>query len=483
MASAPDGVPVTAAEVYPGETGAELGRSLKARHVSMIAIGGIIGAGLFVGSSTSIATVGPAVVVSYALAGAIVLMVMRMLSELAVAIPGIQSFPEFSRIGLGHWAGFLSGWLYWYFWVVVVAIEAIAGAVIIQLWIPLPVWTIGVTLMALLTAVNLMSTRSYGEFEFWFSSLKVAGIVAFIVIAGAYALGLTSPAGATFANLTAHGGFAPGGTMAVLAGTTSVIFALVGAEIATIAAAESAEPTRTVARMTSTVALRILIFYILSIFLIVSIVPWNSIVPGVSPFATTLAAMNIPGAATIMNVIVLVAVLSCLNSGLYVTSRVLFTLAARGDAPQALISVNARKVPVRAILIASAFSYVALAASVLSPEVVFSFLVNASGALMLIVYLMIVASHIRLRRRFEREDPARLTIRMWLFPWLSYLTVAAICIILAAMALSPKLASEFWSSIVVTALFLGLFMIFRRGRALPLETNALSRVSQQEITA
>jgi len=394
-----------------------------------------------------------------------VLLVMRMLSELAVAIPGIQSFPEFSRIGLGHWAGFLSGWLYWYFWVVVVAIEAIAGAVILRNWIDLPVWMIGVALMGLLTAINLMSTRSYGEFEFWFSSLKVAGIVAFIAIAGAYALGLTSGTGPTFGNLTAHGGFAPNGGAAVLAATTSVIFALVGAEIATIAAAESAEPSRTVARMTSTVAVRILIFYVLSVLLIVSVVPWTKIVPGTSPFATALSVMGIPGAATIMNGIVLVAVLSCLNSGLYVTSRVLFTLAARGDAPQALVSADSSKVPARAILIARRFCYVAFAASDLSPKLVFSFLVTASGALMLIVYLMIAASQIRMRRHFEKTAPERLSIRVWLFPWLSYVTVAAICFILAAMAVTPKVSSEFWSSIAITLFFLALFLIFRRGKA------------------
>ncbi|BBC73997.1 GABA permease [Altererythrobacter sp. B11] len=476
----PTNVPVSAAEVYPGEKEPELGRSLKARHVSMIAIGGIIGAGLFVGSSTSIASAGPAIILSYGLAGIIVLIIMRMLSEMAVAIPGVQSFPEFSRIGLGHWAGFLSGWLYWYFWVIVVAIEAIAGAVIMQTWIDLPVWLIGVVLTGLLTAVNLMSARSYGEFEFWFSSLKVVGIVVFIFVAGAYVLGFTSGTGPTFGNLTAHGGFAPNGGTAVLAATTSVIFALVGAEIATIAAAESAEPARTVARMTGTVALRILIFYILSILLIVSVTPWTSVVPGTSPFATALEVMGIPGAATIMNIIVLIAVLSCLNSGLYVTSRVLFTLAARGDAPQALVAVNRRQVPVRSILVASSFSYVALAASVLSPELVFSFLVNASGALMLIVYLMIAASQIRLRRIFENVCPERITIRTWFFPWLSYAGVLGIGVILLAMAITPRVSSEFWSSVGITLFFLVLFLVFRRGRAEPLDPLAAPKISSNE---
>ncbi|MDY6949721.1 MAG: amino acid permease [Pseudomonadota bacterium] len=460
--------PHTRADVYPTEPQEELGRTLRARHVSMIAIGGIIGAGLFVGSSTSIATAGPAVVLSYILAGTLVLLVMRMLSEMAVSIPGVQSFPEFARHGLGNWGGFLSGWLYWYFWVVVVAIEAIAGAVILQNWIDLPTWLIGVGLMAVLTTVNLASTRFYGEFEFWFSSLKVAAIIAFIAIVGGYVFGLAPADTPTFSNLFIHGGFAPNGGTAVLAATTSVIFSLVGAEIATIAAAESAEPNKVVARLTSTVALRILVFYILSVALIVCAVPWTQIVPGVSPFATALDAIAIPGAATIMNLVVLVAVLSCLNSGLYVTSRVLFTLAANGDAPQALVSVNRRKVPVRSILVASVFSYVALAASIISPQVVFSFLVNASGALMLIVYLMIAVSQIRLRRRHERTAPELLTLRMWFFPWLSYVTAGAIVLILLAMALTPDLAPQFYASLGATVVaMIGYWLVYRKRATVP----------------
>jgi L-asparagine transporter-like permease len=431
------------------EDGGGLGRTLRSRHVEMIAIGGIIGAGLFVGSSTSIATVGPAVIVSYALAGLVIVLIMRMLSEMAMALPHAGSFTEFTRIALGNWAGFIGGWLYWYFWVVVVAIEAIAGAVIIQEWLPFETWQIGVVLLASMTAVNLMSTRSYGEFEFWFASLKVAAIVVFIVIAAAYASGITAPTGATFGNLTAHGGFAPFGVVAVLAGVTSVIFALCGAEIATIAAAESAEPARTIARMTLTVSLRILLFYVLSIALIVSIVPWREIVPGYSPFAAALEYMRVQGAATVMKVVVLVAVLSCLNSGLYVTARALFTLAAHGDAPRSLVKVNRRRVPVRAILIGSLFGYLALAASVLSPQIVFSFLVNASGATMLIIYLIVAVAQIRQRRLLEATAPERLAIRMWWFPYASYGAIAAIVAVLAAMAFTPGLASQLYCSVGV----------------------------------
>ena len=455
----------TNATQAPQNPPAELGRSLRSRHVAMIAIGGIIGAGLFVGSSTSISTVGPAVIITYAISGLVILMIMRMLSEMAMASPRTGSFTEFVRLGLGHGAGFVAGWLYWYFWVVVVPVEAIAGAVIIRQWLPqFEVWEVGTALLALMTGVNLLSTRSYGEVEFWLSSTKVAAIIVFIVLGAAWAFGFTSPAGPTFANLTAHGGFAPNGYAAVLAGVTSVIFSVVGAEISTIAAAESNEPAKTIAKAATSVAIRILLFYILSIGLIVSILPWTSIVPGESPFTQTLVLMKIPGAATVMSLIVLVAVLSCLNSSLYVTSRVLFVLAAKGDAPNWLVALTGRQVPARSILVGSLFGYLALAASVLSPQMVFSFLINSSGATMLIIYLMVCAAQIRNRRVLEAVAPDRLTLRMWWFPYASYLTAGAIVAVLVAMAFKRDLAIQLITSLVVAALVWVLYRVFRRGK-------------------
>jgi GABA permease len=198
------------------------------------------------------------------------------------------------------------------------------------------------------------------------------------------------------------------------------------------------------------------------LLLIVSIVPWNSIIPGVSPFATTLKMIGVPGGDVIMNAIVLVAVLSCLNSGLYVTSRALFGLARYGDAPQWLVQVNHRKVPVRAILIASLFSYAALAASVLSPQIVFSFLVNASGAIMLFLYLLIAFAQLKLRAKYEAEAPERLSIRMWFHPFATGFAITAMVAVLAFMGLSPDLANQLWFSLIVAALFLGGFLMFRR---------------------
>jgi len=452
------------------QTGEEpkLGKGLASRHVAMISIGGIIGAGLFVGSSAAIAAVGPAILISYVVAGLVILCVMRMLGEMAAASPGIGSFTEFARLGLGDWAGFTSGWLYWYFWVVVVAIEAIAGATLLKEWIPLEVWQIGLILMALMTVVNLMSTRSYGEFEFWFASLKVAAIIAFIIIGAVYLFGFSPPEVKSFSNLYAGpGGFMPFGIKSVLSGVTTVIFALCGAEIATIAAAESEEPAKTIARMTTSVALRILLFYVLSMLLILAITPWSQITPGTSPFAVALDRIGVPATALTMKLIVLTAVLSCLNSGLYVTSRVLFTLAARREAPQALVKLNKRQVPSRAILIGSLFGYGAVIASIISPTKVFAFLVNASGATMLMIYLLIAFAQIRLRKQMEATSPERLTIRMWLFPGLSWVVIAAMLGVLVSMLFTPDLAVQLYASLVGAAAALIAYAIVRARRAKP----------------
>src|SRR5580658_7926743 len=366
----------------------ELSRSLQGRHLTMISIGGIIGAGLFVSSSTAIIAGGPASFISYTICGLLILLVMRMLGEMATALPHVRSFTEFARAGLGEGAGFVVGWLYWYFWVLVVPVEAIAGAKILKVWFPaFSSLEIGLALMAVMTGVNLMSARSYAEFEFWFASIKVAAIIVFIVIAASYAFGWTSPHGATFGNLSAYGGFTPNGWIAVLAAVPTVFFAMTGAEITTIAAAESAQPGRAVARMSTQVILRILIFYVISILLIVSVTPWNAVVSGESPFTLALNTMHVPAAGLIMSAIILTAVLSCLNSAFYVSSRVLFVLAGRGDAPQSLVWLNARRVPVVSVLIGAVAGFLGIIAATKAPQIVFDFLVSYYGALIVFVYI------------------------------------------------------------------------------------------------
>jgi GABA permease len=439
---------------------AELSRSLRPRHLTMISIGGIIGAGLFVGSSVSIAAIGPAIVVSYLITGTLVLLVMRMLGEMAMSLPSVHSFADFPRAGLGPWAGFVTGWLYWYFWMIVVPFEAIAGANILQHYIPLSAGALGCILMACMTAVNLMSTRSYGEFEFWFSSIKVAAIIAFIVIGAACAFGWTSPQGATFANLTSHGGFMPHGAVSVLAGAVTVFFQLTGAEIITVAAVESAEPARAVAQLTSSIIVRVLTFYVGSIFFIVAIVPWNAIEVGNSPFTRALLQMHFAWAGRVMDFIILTAVLSCLNSAFYVCSRVLFVLAGHGDAPQALIQLNRRKVPVKSVLLCALAGVAGILADIVSPQRVFAFLLAGAGALMVFIYMIVAIAQVRLRRTRERAAAPPPVLAMWLFPWASYAAIAGMAAVLIAMAFTPSLTEELKVSLisfaVVVLAYLGL---------------------------
>src|SRR5580698_1771256 len=442
-----------------------LSASLKPRHVAMISIGGIIGAGLFVNSSAAIASIGPAIVVCYIIAGILIFLSMRMLGELAVANPHTGFFTDYARKVLGHGYGFVGGWLYWYFWMVVVAVETLAGASIVAQWIAVPAWLIGLVLLMSLTAVNLMSARSYGEFEFWFSSIKVAAIIAFILVTGSYVLGLMPGHAMDFSGFTAYRGFAPYGPVSVLAGVATVIFSLTGAEITTVAAAESEEPARALASMSTTLTLRVVLFYVLSVFLIIATVNWTTIQPGHSPFVAALAKIGIPGVALGMNIIVLTAVLSCLNSGLYVTSRALFALAAQGDAPEALIALNKRNVPARAILAGTVFAYGAMLTSIFfSATGLFTWLVNASGTAMLFLYGMIGIAQIRYRSALSPEAESRLQLKMWLFPALSYFAVLGIAAVLVAMGMIPDLQSQLTTTLLLIAFLLAVYFLFRRGR-------------------
>jgi GABA permease len=295
-------------------------------------------------------------------------------------------------------------------------------------WIPaLPQWALALLLMILLTATNLFSVGSYGEFEFWFSTIKVAAIGVFIVLGVLAIFGLlpgTHSVGAS--NLTGHGGFFPHGYGAVITGLLTVVFAFMGSEIVTIAAGESRDPGRAVTKAVNSVIWRILVFYLGSIAVVITLLPWNAGNVATSPYVAVLDNIGISGAGTIMDVIVLTAVLSCLNSGLYTASRMAFSLAERGDAPKAFSSTNKRGVPYVAIWASVAFGFLALIFNYTSPDTVFLFLLNGSGAVALFVWAVIAVSQLRMRRRLEREAPERILVRMWLFPYLTTATILGI---------------------------------------------------------
>ncbi|MDQ0990926.1 amino acid permease [Streptomyces sp. V3I7] len=418
--------------------GSGLQAGLKNRHLSMIAIGGVIGAGLFVGSSTGIATAGPGILLSYALVGTLVVLVMRMLGEMSAANPTSGSFSAHADRALGRWAGFSIGWLYWFFWVVVLAVEATAGAKILHGWIPgVPQWGWALLVMAVLTATNLVSVGSYGEFEFWFAGIKVVAIGAFIVIGALAVFGVLPGVDsdkAGLSNLTAHGGFLPHGPGAILTGVLLVVFSFMGSEIATLAAGESEDPQRAVTKSTNSIIWRIGVFYLGSILVVVSLLPWND--PSIAKdgsYVAALGSLGIPHAGQIMNFIVLTSVLSCLNSGLYTASRMAFSLGQRGDAPKAFAKTTSRGVPMAAIIASVLFGFVAVFFNYKFPDSVFLFLVNSSGAVALFVWLVICFSQLRMRKIIQREAPEKLVVKMWLYPYLTWATAALIVFVLGYM--------------------------------------------------
>jgi GABA permease len=433
-----------------------LKKGLSERQLRMIAIGGVIGAGLFVGSGVVIGSTGPGSFITYALCGFLVIMVMRMLAEMAVANPSTGSFADYARSALGGWAGFSVGWLYWYFWVIIVGFEAIAGAKIVQYWLPgIPLWLCSLVLLSAMTLTNLFSVKSFGEFEFWFAGIKVAAIIAFLTVGAAYVLGLWPHKSMDFSNLTAHGGFLPHGLWGITAAIVTVIFSMTGAEVATIAAAESKNPEKAVAKAANSVIARICLFYVGSIFLLTVILAWNDKTVAASPFVAAFTKMGLPYADHIMNAVVLTAVLSCLNSGMYTASRMLFVLAARREAPMQLVRVTKRGVPAVAILASSVVGFLCVIAAAVSPDTIFAFLLNSSGAIILFIYCLIGISQIVLRFRSGSEG---LRVKMWLFPVLSIFTVLAIMAILAQMGIQKDSRSQLILSLLSWAVVIAFYL-------------------------
>ncbi|MFD5061730.1 MULTISPECIES: amino acid permease [unclassified Streptomyces] len=416
-----------------------LSHGLKQRHLTMLGLGGVIGAGLFVGSGAGIAVAGPGIVVSYLIAGALAMLVMRMLGEMSAAIPASGAFSVHAERALGRWAGFSVGWLYWFLLVVVLAVEATAAAQIAHGWVPgVDQWAWVLAFMVVFTVTNLTAVKNFGEFEFWFAALKVTAIVIFLVLGLLAVFGLlpdTDPVGLT--NLTGQGGFLPNGWGGVVSGVLTVVFAFGGLEVVTIAAAETDDPARAVGRAVRSAVVRILFFYVGSMLVIVTVLPWTAQQAGLSPYVKVLDAIGVPSAGQIMNIVVFVALLSALNANLYGASRMVFSLAERGEGPRGLLKVSGSGggggVPRRAVLASVAFGFVSVLLNLKWPDSVFLYLLNSVGAVLLFVWGLIAASQLRLRRRLEREAPEALTLRMWCFPWLTWVTLAALVAVLVLM--------------------------------------------------
>ncbi len=399
--------------------------TLTKRQVSMMGLGGAIGAGLFVGSGSAINIAGPAVLVSYIVAGLIVVLVMAMLAEQVAAYPSSGAFSTFAHRALGRTAGATIGWLYWIQLVVVIAAEATGAGAIVSSWFPgIPQWAWVLLFIVALTTVNLLGVANYGKFEYWFAFIKVGAILLFLVVGVLAIVGLLPGQEALgLRHLVDNGGFAPTGLPGIAGALLIVMFAFGGTEVVSIAAAESADPAGNIRRTMRSVMVRILVFYIGSIFIIVSVLPWNDPSVQAGPFASVLRTLQLPGVDLAMSVIVVIALLSAMNANIYAASRMAFSLGERAMAPRAVRSITRDGVPWVAVIGSVSFSFVTVGLNWAWPDAVLPALLNVVGSTLLIVWSSIAISQIVLRKRAEREGHP-LPMKVWGFPWLSYLTLA-----------------------------------------------------------
>ncbi|MCI3930712.1 amino acid permease [Streptomyces sp. AN091965] len=436
----------TSVKDAPPQADAPLGHGLKQRHLSMIALGGVIGAGLFVGSGKAIAAAGPSIILAYSLSGALVMLVMRMLGEMAAANPASGSFSVHAERALGPWAGFTAGWSFWFLLCVAVGLEGIGAAQIVHGWVPgVPEWAWVALFMLMFCATNLAAVKNFGEFEFWFAALKITAIVLFLAIGVLAILGWLPDTDAPgSANLTGHGGFMPNGVDGLIVGLLASVFAYGGLETVTIAAAESEHPVQGVAKAVRTAMWRIAIFYIGSMAVVVTLLPWTSEeVATKGPYVATLDHLGIDGAGEIMNVVILVALLSAMNANIYGASRMANSLVQRGQGPKALGRLF-NGVPRIAVLTSSVFGFLCVLLSYWRPDDIFQWLLNTIGAIILVVWFFIAAAQLRLRKKLEREAPETLVVKMWLFPWLTYVALAGMATVFVLMAREEETRTQLY---------------------------------------
>lgn len=443
-------------------------KKLRPRHVMMITLGGIIGASLFVGSGNVIRSVGPAAILSYLIGGLLVFLAMRMLGEMAAARPTIGSFMEYARVGLGNWAAYLVGWLYWYFWVGVLAYEAVLGGETLHEWFAfLPSWAWSLTLILIFIGTNAISVRTFGEVEFWLASIKVLAIVVFLGAGLLFALGLWPNSTFSVPNLWEHGGFAPNGFGIAFTGVALVIFSYFGTEIAVMAAAESEDPAKGIKQATSTVIWRILLFFVGAVLIITMVIPWDELPEPVNvaaaPFTQVFALLGLPGAAIIMQLIIFTAVISVLNSGLYSASRMFAALADQGFAPKFVAKRSKNGVPLWALVASTSGAVVATIVNFAAPDSgIFDFIMNSAGLVALFVYVFISLTQMRLRQKMTPEEVAGLKLKMWLHPWLNIFLIAAIGGILIVMLSSDGGRTQVWTSLIATVVLVVFWPLVRK---------------------
>ncbi|WP_269713271.1 amino acid permease [Caulobacter sp. NIBR2454] len=443
-------------------------RTLKTRHIQFIAIGGAIGAGLFLGSGQAIAQAGPSVLLAYAMAGLAVFLMARALGELTLNRPSVPAFTSHVDDLVGHWAGFISGWSYWLIWVLVGIAEITAAGVFVKFWAPdFPQWITALITLAGLFLANRFGVRLFGEIEFALTLIKVAAI-GLLILGGAalvvFGFGATSQ-GASLDNLWRHGGLFPFGMAGLLAVIPTALFSFGGTELVGVTAAEAEDPDKSVPKAINGVIVRILLFYVGSLAVIMAVTPWNGIPADESPFVAVLEKIGLSGAAGVINFVVLSAVISSCNSGIYATGRVLSDLASRGQAPALLARNNKRQLPANAITASTLAMLVGVGLNYTFPEQVFGYVMSLVAALLLWTWLMVVLAHFRFRRGLKPEERKTTRFPTPFYPVSNLIVIAFIALVTIVMAIEPASRPTFYTAVIWFASLGAIYAVVVRRKA------------------
>ncbi|MDK8475605.1 MULTISPECIES: amino acid permease [unclassified Corynebacterium] len=435
---------------------------LKSRHLTMMGLGSAVGAGLFLGVGLGIQISGTSVLISYAVAGVLIALIMWMLGEIAAARPSLGSFSTYAGQAFGHWARFTMGWIYWFMLIMVMGAEITGAAAIIGSWFDIAPWIPALIAVAFFAVVNFAAVRGFGEFEFWFAIIKVAVIIAFLVVGILMALGILPGMDLSRAGTNFTDNFLPNGMPGFAAGLLAVAFAFGGIELVTIAAAESEDPARNVATAVRAIIVRIMIFYIGSIVVITMALPFSQIqdadAAANSPFTLVLEAAKIPFAAGFMEAIIALALLSAFNAQIYATSRLVFDMAKDHCAPKFFLKTNHSGSPINAVILSMIFAFASVGLQFWNPPGLLAFLFNAVGGCLLVVWTFIVASFLKLHPQLKANGELT-DIRVPGYPWLPWATATALAALTIFMLFDPSARNQVIAVIILFAALVALSFV------------------------
>lgn len=467
----------------------QLNRTLKGRHLTMIAIGGSIGTGLFLATGYTVNRGGPGgAVLAYLVIAVMVYFLIMSLGEMATWLPVSGSFQTYSTKFVSPAFGFAVGWNYWFNWAVVIGIEIVAASIVMKFWFPtVPPFIWSIIFCAIIFGINIMSAKAYGETEYWFAGIKVIAVVAFLIVGAGMMLGFLGNEGAIgFKNFTqSEGGVFPHGMVAVVAASFTAVFCFLGTELVGIAAGEGENPEETIPKAVKTVFVRVVIFYIGATFVVAALIPWQQGSVDVSPFTLIFQRAGIPGAASIMNFVVLTSTLSCANSGLYASSRMVYAMAKEGKAPKIFAKTSSRGVPIYALLLTASMGLFSFLSKFMGASQVYLLLVSASGLATLFSWIGIALSHYKFRKWFIGQGHCvnELKFKAPLYPFGPLFAGGLCLIVIVAQFFDPTAKLTAWTGVPLFIIVWGYGKYKQNKGELTVPTEEELRLQSKEVAA